>query len=61
MSKDIRDIVGSTHVAGRYNFTDKDFLNEGADALLELGSRVIKLWFTQNPKSDYPLILIGLK
>ena len=53
MPNDLRDVVGCTHVAGRYNFTDKDFLNEGADVLLELGTRVIKLWFTPNPGKGY--------
>jgi len=43
--KDLRDIVGVTHVAGLYHLTDKDFLNEGADQILALGSRVIKVWF----------------
>lgn len=51
---DIRDVVGCTHVAGKYNFTDKDYLNEGADELLRLGTRVIKLWLTPNPARDYP-------
>ena len=51
--RDIRDIVGCTHVAGLYNLTDKDFLNEGADQLLGLGARVIKLWFTPNPAKGY--------
>ncbi|MCL5278853.1 MAG: hypothetical protein M1376_02975 [Planctomycetes bacterium] len=44
-AKDVRDIVGVTHVAGKYHLTDKDFLNEGADQILALGSRVIKVWF----------------
>ena len=44
-AKDVRDIVGVTHVAGRYHLTDRDFLNEGADQILALGSRVIKVWF----------------
>lgn len=52
--RDLRDVVGCTHVAGQYNFTEKDFLNEGADKLLELGTRVIKLWFTPNPAKGYP-------
>ena len=51
---DLRDVVGCTHVGGKYNFTDHDFLNEGADKLLELGTRVIKLWFTPNPSGAYP-------
>ena len=52
--KDLRDVVGCTHAAGKYNFTDQDFLSEGADKLLELGTRVIKLWFTANSKNSYP-------
>ncbi|HEY0074358.1 MAG TPA: SGNH/GDSL hydrolase family protein [Abditibacteriaceae bacterium] len=48
-----RDVVGVTHVAGKYNFTDKDFLNEGADQILALGSRVIKVWF-HRPQNSYP-------
>lgn len=38
-------VVGATHVRGNYYLTDKDYLNEGADQLLEMGSRVIKIWF----------------
>lgn len=49
----VRDVVGVTHVAGKYNFTDTDFLNEGADKILELGSRVIKVWFMK-PATSYP-------
>lgn len=52
--KDLRDIIGAAHVAGKYNFTKEDYLNEGADRLLALGCRVIKLWFTPNPSKDYP-------
>ena len=51
--KDLRDIVGVTHVDGKYYSTDKDFLNEGADQILALGSRVIKVWF-HNPQKSYP-------
>ncbi|OHB53697.1 MAG: hypothetical protein A2Y12_15095 [Planctomycetes bacterium GWF2_42_9] len=39
------DIIGCTHVNGRYYLTEKDYLNEGADQILLIGSRVIKLWF----------------
>jgi hypothetical protein len=51
--KQLRDIIGITHVAGKYHLTDKDFLNEGADQILALGSRVIKVWF-HNPQQSYP-------
>jgi hypothetical protein len=40
-------------VDGKYYLTDKDFLNEGADQILALGSRVIKVWF-HDPQRSYP-------
>ena len=43
--RELRDIIGITHVGGKYYLTDKDYLNEGADQILALGSRVIKVWF----------------
>ncbi len=49
----VRDMVGVSHVAGKYHFTEGDFLNEGADKILELGSRVIKVWFL-HPERSYP-------
>lgn len=52
------DILGTTHVTGRYFHTKKDYLNEGADEVLAMGSRVIKLWFYakrhEHPPSVYP-------
>jgi len=57
-ARNVRDIVGVVHVAGRYHLTDKDFLNEGADQILALGSRVIKVWFYgkrhEHPDGVYP-------
>ena len=50
--KELRDIIGVTHVDGKYCLTDEDFLNEGADQILALGSRVIKVWF-HNPHRSY--------
>lgn len=49
-----REILGATHAAGKYNFTDEDFLNEGADRLLDLGTRVIKIWFDPDAEPLYP-------
>ncbi|HBL26244.1 MAG TPA: hypothetical protein DD490_05345, partial [Acidobacteria bacterium] len=49
-----RDVLGSTHADGKYNFTGENFLNEGADQLLELGTRVIKVWFDPNSTPTYP-------
>ncbi|MFL6290714.1 MAG: fascin domain-containing protein [Thermoanaerobaculia bacterium] len=51
---EMRDVLGSAHVGGRYSFTDQDFLNEGADRLLELGTRVIKVWFQLDASRAYP-------
>src|SRR5436309_2375486 len=52
---DARDVLGVTHAAGRYNFTSGDFLNEGADRILELGSRVIKVFLVpRNVQDTYP-------
>ena len=42
----LADRVGVTHADGSYNFTDDDFMTEGARKVLALGSRVIKIWFT---------------
>ncbi len=57
-AREVRDVVGVVHVAGRYHLTDKDFLNEGADQILALGSRVIKVWFYgkrhEHPDGVYP-------
>jgi hypothetical protein len=50
--KELRDILGVTHVDGKYCLTDEDFLNEGADQISALGSRVIKVWF-HKPHQSY--------
>jgi hypothetical protein len=54
-TRELRDVVGVTHVAGRYHLTDKDFLSEGADQILALGSRVIKVWFYSGRQSGGPV------
>lgn len=56
-TRNLRDVIGATHVRGCYYFGDKDFLNEGADRLLEMGTRVIKVWFyngEETPEVMYP-------
>ena len=50
----ISNIVGVSHVSGKYHLTDKDFLNEGADQILALGSRVIKVWLHKGYAGAYP-------
>ena len=41
---ELRDVLGSSHAGGRYNFSDEDYLNEGAGQILAQGSRVIKVF-----------------
>lgn len=36
---------GAAHVAGKYHLTDRPFLIEGAQKLLDLGTRLGKFWF----------------
>ena len=49
---EMRDVIGVNHINSIYHLTDKDFINEGADRVLELGSRVIKL-IIRNPTSPH--------
>ncbi|MEO8505659.1 MAG: hypothetical protein ABI609_17315 [Acidobacteriota bacterium] len=51
---ELRDVLGASHIAGKYNFTRQDFLNEGAAQLQTLGTRVIKVWLSLEPKAQYP-------
>ena len=52
---EMRDVLGASHVGGRYSFSpEQDFLNEGADRLLEMGTRVIKVWFQLDSSRPYP-------
>ena len=41
---ELRDVLGVSHAGGKYNFSDEDYLNEGAGQILDLGSRVIKVF-----------------
>lgn len=41
----VADRLGVTHTDPRYSFTDRNVLNEGAERLQELGTRVMKVWF----------------
>lgn len=51
---ELKNVIGSTHAGGLYCLSEKDYLNEGADQLLELGMGVIKVWFTGDPQAVYP-------
>ena len=53
-TRPVAEILGSTHVSGRYYFGEDDFLNEGADRLLEVGMRAFKGWLTPGFKKAYP-------
>lgn len=62
-AQDLRDVMGVTHVDGKYFLTHKDFLNEGADQVLATGSRVLKLYLVPSRyrwNSDWPSDLKSL-
>jgi hypothetical protein len=52
-AENVRDVLGATHAGGLYNFTSEDYLDEGADQLLGFGTRVIKVWLTNDVASLY--------
>lgn len=45
-ARDPADVFGVAHVDGKYYLTSEDFLEEGADEALAMGTRVIKLYLT---------------
>lgn len=48
----IQHRLGCTHVQGTYSFTEENFLNEGADVILDAGFRVFKGYLLQ-PRERY--------
>lgn len=52
-SADLADRLGCTHVSGTYSLTEKDYLNEGADRIAELGMRTLKIYLN-DPRGRYP-------
>ncbi|MBV8201517.1 MAG: hypothetical protein JOZ15_12920 [Acidobacteria bacterium] len=52
-AESVRDVLGASHAGGLYNFTAEDYLDEGADQLLGFGTRVIKVWLTNDVASLY--------
>lgn len=53
MDRDISAILGSCHFYGDYTFSNEDLLNDGADRLLGLGSRAIKVAFRGDCMPQY--------
>lgn len=52
---DFNDRHGTTHSDGKYHFTTKPFLLEGAERMLGLGTRLGKFWFSiKAAKKFYP-------
>lgn len=49
----LQEVLGSTHTSGRYYFGEEDFLNEGAERMLSLGSSSIKVWLSAKPQESY--------
>ena len=59
----VPDRLGVTHAAGRYSLGGDDFILEGADEILKIGSRVFKGWLDDDPRNVYrfgrPLPKVG--
>jgi hypothetical protein len=53
-AEEVRDVLGAAHAGGLYNFTREDYLDEGGDQLLGFGTRVIKVWLTNDVATLYP-------
>lgn len=49
----IGEVFGVTHAGGQYCLTSKPFLEEGAQAIAEMGTKCIKVWFEHAGKK-YP-------
>lgn len=55
LPRDFNDRHGTTHSDGKYHFTTKPFLVEGAERILGLGTRLGKFWFSiKAAKKFYP-------
>jgi hypothetical protein len=50
----LKDVVGFNHIGGRYEVNSyRDYVNEGGDEVVRVGSRVIKIWFHPNATCWY--------
>jgi hypothetical protein len=49
----MRDVLGVNHINVLYTLTEKGALNEGADAILEMGSRTVKLTMREEMAPHY--------
>ncbi|MFA6072229.1 MAG: hypothetical protein WC810_27015, partial [Janthinobacterium sp.] len=53
--KSVENTLGVTNAGARYVLDSSvSCMKDGANKIFDLGSRVIKLWFTYNPKATYP-------
>ncbi len=52
-AKNYAELLGVTHVAGNYRFTNKTFLEEGTDAVAETGARTIGIWMGPDYQKQY--------
>jgi len=50
---DLSNVLGVTHIDGKYYFGSEDYLNQGADQVLATGSKVIKLEMDSQTPGKY--------
>lgn len=49
-----RTILGVAHIGGRYSFSEKDYLNEGAEVAQTLGARCLKVCLSLDSENPSP-------
>ena len=51
---DLSNVLGVTHIDGKYYFGNEDYLNQGADEVLATGSKLIKVEMDSQIAAKYP-------
>src|SRR5438270_9660458 len=51
---DLSNVLGVTHIDGKYYFGTEDYLDQGADQVLASGSKVIKVEMDSQTPGKYP-------
>src|SRR5947209_10309681 len=51
---DLSNVLGVTHIDGKYYFGNQNYLDQGADQILATGSKVIKVEMDSQTPAKYP-------
>src|SRR5204862_8212751 len=50
---DLSNVLGATHIDGKYYFGTDEFLSQGADQIVATGSHIVKLQMSGSSSSKY--------